>query len=359
MEAQVERRYKTPIIPGSFQGPEKVYLSAKNEGLNLSRQNISEGLEKENSYTLNRSVVRKFPRNRVLVEGFDTQWDSDTADLGLLSKSNDGYKYFLLMIDIFSRYVSVRPLKTKFAKEIIDAMKDIFKQGRQPRTLRTDGGKEFNNHQVKAYLNRKGVHHFSTHNEKQANYGERAIKTIKSKLYRYMVSSNSLRYIDVLQDIVQSYNHTPHRSLGRPPAEVNKENESEVRFDQYLRRPKKKEKHQRFKYNIGDKVRISFTREKFDREYDQKWSGEVFVVANRRRRVDIPIYTLNDWYGEPIKGTYYQQQLQKVNVSDQDLFKIEKILKRRRRNGKTQLFIRWLHWPRKYDSWINEEDVVE
>ena len=353
----LKRRYNDPSAPGSFQGPEKLYTSAKKDG--HTRKDVVRYLQKENTYTLNRALIRKFPRNRVIVEGIDSQWDIDLADLALLEKDNDGYKYVLLAIDVFSRYVWVRPLKTKYAKEVVKALQSIFAEGRTPHSIRTDGGKEFQNKTVKSFLTEYGIHLFSTYNETQANYAERAIKTIKSKLYRYLISRNTLRYIDVLQDLVKSYNHTKHSSLGRTPASVNKNNEGEVRLDQYMLRRKIRDRPQKMWFDLGDQVRISFRREAFDREYGQKWSGEVFVISDRRRRNGIPIYKLKDWNGEPIKGTFYQQQLQKVDVSDEDNFKIEKILKRRRRNGKNQVFVKWLHWPKKFNQWIDEDTITQ
>lgn len=358
MADRVSIRYNTPATPGSFQGPHKAYISAKQAGIqDLTRKEIKESLQKEETYTLNRAVNTKFPRNRVIVEGIDSQWDTDLADLTLLSSSNNGYKHILLMIDIFSRHIWVQALKTKLSEEIIKAMDRIFQLGRQPNSMRTDGGRELNNVRVKKFLNKKGIHHFITHNSTQANYSERAIKTIKSKLYRYMIHNNSLRYIDVLQDIAKSYNNTIHSSLGRPPVEVNKTNEGEVRYKQYLLRRKKTHKQQTFKLNLGDKVRMFLAPEKFDREYGQKWTGEVFLISERRMRRGIPIYKVKDWNGDPIEGTFYQQELQKVNVSDHDLFKIEKVLKRRRRNGANQVFVKFLHWPKKFNAWINEDAV--
>ena len=356
MVDDIRRQYNDPSAPGSFQGPAK--LATRNRSI----KDVLAALRKENTYTLNRALKRRFPRNQVVVEGLDSQWDVDLADLALLKKSNDDSKYFLLAIDIFSRYVWVRPLKTKYATEIVKVLKSILAEGRRPHSIRADGGREFQNRTVKAFLAEQGIHIFSTYNDTQANYAERAIKTIKSKLYRYLISRNTLRYIDVLQDLVKSYNNTKHSSLGRTPASVNKGNESEVRYDQYRlrRKPKNDEDHkkQRMLFDIGDQVRISYRREAFDREYGQKWSGEVFIIAERDRRNGIPIYKLKDWNGEPIKGTFYQQQLQKVDVSDDDAFKIDKVLKRRRRNGRNQILVKWMHWPNKFNKWI-DEDVVE
>ena len=357
MVEEIRRQYKDPAAPGSFQGPSKLVTR------NRSIKDVLAALRKEDTYTLNRALNQRFPRNRVVVDGIDSQWDVDLADLALLEKSNDGFRYFLLAIDIFSRYVWVRPLKTKYAKEIVTALKSILAEGRHPQSIRTDGGREFQNRSVKAFLAEREIHLFSTYNEPQANYAESAIKTIKSKLYRYLISRNTLRYIDVLQDLVKSYNNTKHSSLGRTPATVDKSNESEVRLDQYRlrRKPKHDEDHrkQRMLFDIGDQVRVSFRRETFDREYGQKWSGEVFIITERDRRNGIPIYKLRDWNGEPIKGTFYQQQLQKVDVSDEDAFKIDKVLKRRRVNGRNQVLVKWLNWPKKFNQWIDEDAIEE
>ena len=359
MEGEIEERYKTQSAPGRFQGPDKVYISAKRSGINTTKAAVKEALSSQDSYTLNRSIVWKFPRIRVVVQGYNTEWDSDLADLALLSTKNDGYKYLLVMIDIFSRYAWVRPLKTKFAKEMVKAMKSIFEKGRKPALLRTDGGREYKNNVVKTYLNNQGIHHFRTFNETKANFAERVIKTLKSKLYRYVVANNTLRYTDVLQDVVKSYNNTVHSSLGRAPSEVYKGNEGEVRFEQYLRRSKLELKPQRFEFKPGDRVRVVLIKEKFDREYGQKWSGEVFVIVSRRKRDGIPIYVLKDWNGVPVEGTFYQQQLQKVIVDEEGLFKIEKILKRRRRNGVNEVLVRWLRWGPRFDSWIREDSIEE
>ena len=352
--------YKTPSQPGSFQGPLKVYQQARKAGLAVTQKDVDTYMQGESTYTLNRGVYRKIPRNRVVVEGIDSQWDIDLADMSQLAEQNDGYKYFMLAIDVFSRYVWVRPVKTKHAEVIMTALESVLKEGRHPEAIRTDGGREFQNKRMKDFLNKRDIYLFSTYNETQANYAERAIKTLKSKLYRYLIDRNTLRYVDVLQDLTHSYNKTKHSSLGRPPSEVNKDNESEVRLDQYLRRRKPKQpKLQTYRFDIGDHVRISYRREHFDREYGQKWSGEIFRVHKRRMREGIAVYSLKDWYGEDIKGTFYDRQLQKVSVSGEDSFKIEKILKRRKRRGKSEVYVKWLHWPKKFNSWIDASAVTD
>ena len=103
---------------------------------------------------------------------------------------NDGYKYLLVVIDIFSRNGWVQPLKDKTAKEIVSAFDKILKEGRIPKCLRTDAAKDFTSERFQNYVESKNLTHFVTHSEKQANYVEQLIKTLKSKIYRYMVEKN-------------------------------------------------------------------------------------------------------------------------------------------------------------------------
>jgi hypothetical protein len=112
-----------------------------------------------------------------------------------------------------------------------------------------------------------------------------------------------------------------------------------------------------FRFKVGDKVRITYIRNIFTREYEEKWTGEIFKVTQRIMRGGLPIYRLKDVHDEEIKGTFYQSELQKVDVWDDDIWKIEKILKKKGKGNNKQYFIKWLHWPKKFNSWIYVRDV--
>ena len=96
-----------------------------------------------------------------------------------------------------------------------------------------------------------------------------------------------------------------------------------------------------------------------DREYSQKWTGELFKIDTRFRREDVPVYTILDWDGERVDGTFYEPELQPVTIDPTTEYRVEKILKRRVRNKRKEVLVRWLHWPKKYDSWIPEADVKD
>ena len=363
-EKYLRQIYLDPSHPGSFGSALQLYKNVKKEGrYNISHSKIKKWIQKQESYSRNKKVTRQFKRGRVIVEGIDDQFDADLASLIDYSETNDGYKYLLVVIDIFSRYAWVQPLKDKSAVEIVKAFDKIISEGRIPKRLRTDAAKDFTSEKFQKYVKGKGIVHFTTHNEKQANYVERFIKTLKSKIYRYMVSQNSSRYIDVLQKIVDSYNKTWHSGIRSEPINVTKENEKQLWWQMYWPKepydPHKKKNVIKFSFKVGDRVRTTFVRHAFQREYDSKWTGEIFKVSRRYMRQDQPIYKLVDWYDKPMKGSFYQNELQKVDVSAQDMFKIEKVIKYKGRGNKREALVHWLGWPKHFDSWIPASDITK
>ena len=289
-------------------------------------------------------------------------------DMVDLAKQNEGYQYLLVCINILSRFARCIPLKTKKGKDVLQGLKTIFKDGFKVNMVRTDRGMEFRSKEVNAYLKSQNVHHFYALNtETKANYAGRLIKTLKHKLFRYMMKNRTQRYIDVLQDIVHSYNHTLHRSLGATPASITEEKEGESRLQQYLLRrdrtkrstmPKKKAR-KIYKFKINQTVRLSHVRSVFDRQYSQKWTGEIFKIGTRFRREGVPVYTILDWDNERVEGTIYEPELQAVDVDLNTEYHIDKIVKRRVRNKRKEVLVSWLHWPKKYNSWIPEADVKD
>ena len=374
----LRKLYYTPGNPGSFGGPEKLYQAVKQDGkYKIGRRRIRQFLNNEDSYSLMKPIRRSFPRSKVVVDTIDSMWDGDLADVSNISSQNEGYKFLLVLIDIFSRFLFIVPLKNKQHQNITDGLKYIFLKGRKPHTLRTDKGSEFKNRWVKSFLKKEGVHTIYTQNETKANYAERVIRTMKNLMYRYFIKNRTYRYVDVLQDLVTSYNQRPHRSLGEyAPATVNKKNADEMRLISYLSTTKKKptastskleksnesmtkkKRYKRiFKYKIGDDVRISQLKHSFQRDYQQKWTEEYFKISKRYQRDGIPVYKIKDLADDPIEGTFYESELQKVMKSGDILYRVEKVLRKRKRGKTKEVFVKWEGWPSKFNSWIPESSL--
>ena len=175
-----------------------------------------------------------------------------------------------------------------------------------------------------------------------------------------MYHNQTHRYLDVINDIVNSYNNTTHGSINMKPKDVNKQNELNLWARQYLKQGKKKKLRKPFyQYNIGDYVRISRFVNIFTRDYDQKWTLEIFRIINRNAKQGFPIYDIEDYDGEPIIGSFYEPELQKVEVDKDQIFKIDKVLQTKTKNKIKMHLVSWLSWPKKYNSWIKDADLTD
>jgi len=148
----------------------------------------------------------------------------DLADLSSLSKYNDRHKYFLNVIDIFSRYAWSVPLKDKTGTSITSALKSLF-QNRKPITVQSDKGTEFVNASVQQYLKRQRVNFHTTHNPNiKGAVIERLNKSLNTRMYKYFTKYNTYRYLDVIDKLLTGYNNSVHSTIGMPPSKVNSSN---------------------------------------------------------------------------------------------------------------------------------------
>ena len=156
----LEEIYYTLPSGASFSGIDALFRAAKEKGLKtITRKQVQNWLRKQEVYTFHKPARKNFKRNRAITGGRNIQYQADLVDLTSLSAFNNGYKYLLTCIDIFSKYAWAIPLKTKTGPEITNAFKKIFKS-QKPKILQTDKGSEFLNKTFQSYLkNPHCVHH--------------------------------------------------------------------------------------------------------------------------------------------------------------------------------------------------------
>jgi len=236
------------------------------------------------------------------------------------------------------------PLKNKTGLEVASALEKIFKE-RKPEKLWVDKGKEFYNAHVQ-----KLITLYSTENEEKSSVVERWNRTMKEKMYKYFSANSTRKYIDILQYLVDGYNNTIHSSIGMSPKEASqKKNEAKVWHNLYGDYRPIKRKIPKFK--VGDKVRITKKKGIFEKGYTPRWTEEMFTVSDVRY-TDPITYKIVDYNNEEIKGTFYEQELQKAT---QEMFRIEKIVKRK---GNKSL-VKWLGYPNSFNSWVDNSDLVK
>ena len=354
--------YFNPSHPGSYAGPTKLYQVVKNERKHsITFKEIQEWLQDQDAYSLQKPLKYKFRRNRVVSRGLDYLWDMDLADVSNLQKENNGIKFLLIVIDIFSRYLWVVPLLNKQHSTVISGLKMVFTQGRKPKWLRSDAGGEFQNRWMKAFLKKQNVGHFVTYNETKANYAERVIRTLKVLMYRYFTHKQTYEYTSVLQNLVQNYNSRPHSSINnRHPVDINASNEATVWKEQYIDSINLKtiKRTKKYKFDIGNLVRLPHLKRPFQRDYQEKWSEEVFVIKTRRFRSGIPIYKVEDFSNDSVQGTFYEHELQRVNKNKDDLWRVDDVIKKRKRKGKEEWFVSFIGWPKKFNMWLPKDNII-
>ena len=183
---------------------------------------------------------------------------------------------------------------------------------------------------------------YSTHNAGKSVAAERFSRTLKSKIYKYMISISKNVYIDKLDDIVNECNDTYHTTIKMKPIDV--------KYNTYINTDKEiNNKDPKFK--VGDRVSISKYKNTFAKGYTPNWSEEAFVIKKVKNTVSWT-YAINDLNGEEIIGTFYKKELQKTN---QEEFRIEKVIKRKG----DKIYVKWKGYDNSFNSWIDKIDIIK
>ena len=212
-------------------------------------------------------------------------------------------------------------------------------------------------------LKKYKIHHYTTFSIYKAAHVERFNRTIMEKIEKYMYAKNTMRYLNVLQDIVEAYNNTRHRIIGMAPYQVSKSNENDLLLAQYSselprRRPK---------FKIGDLVRFQHQKFLFEKGRTQKWSPRLYRITHILHKFNPIMYKIVDnETNEEVKGSFNPAELELVYESKYE-YNIERVLDVDTRTildqngGKKKVrfyLIQWLDKPDSFRSWLSEDDIA-
>jgi hypothetical protein len=344
---KLQKVYYSTTNEAGFGSIQKLYKHFKGQ---ISYRTIKEWLSSQEVYTLHKAIRRKYRRRRIYTHHFNYLWEIDLAFMNSLAKHNDGINYLFFIIDTFTKYLWVCPLREKTPEAIIKAFSTIKQT---PIFVRSDLGSEFSNNKFKSYLKSRNIQYYTTHSDLvHAAIVERSIRTIKEKIFKYLTHKNSNHYLTILPKIIKTYNNTKHRSIGylTPIQAKLSSNRERVKKSLY---PNETLQIKKPKFKINDIVRISKTRKVFFKGYLPSWTGELFKISGIRL-TDNPItYTLVDLNGDDILGTFYEEELQ-LFTGDLKImsFKIEKILKTKGKGQNKQFLVKWLNYPPSFNTWV-------
>lgn len=307
-------------------------------------------IKKEIVNELHKPARKTFKRRRVIVKGLNDLFQADLVEMIPYARMNRGFRYILVVINVFSKFVWAEPVKRKTAQDVSAAMKKMLSQMKTtPKNIQTDNGKEFYNQEFKKLMDKWKINHYSTFSTLKASVVERVNRTLKNKMWKQFSLQGSYKWLSLLPKIVNEYNSTRHSTTDMKPSEVNVKNAKTLLKSVYSRLKTIDPKGVKFRQ--GDSVRISKYRQAFAKGYTPSWSNEIFKIR-KINYTNPTTYLLEDQSGENIEGAFYTEELQKTNYSD--VYLVEKVL---RRKG-NKLYVKWLGLDNRHNSWVNKKDVV-
>ena len=348
-----KKLYTDSKFPGSFSGKKRFIKSIRSKDPSIKINDIEKALRSIDSYSLHKPLQKPKLYRRIYSKGINYQFQIDLIDMTKFENENDGYRWFITIIDIFSKKAWAFKMKRKSGKAILEVMEPFLEEN-TPKKIEFDQGKEFYNRPFLKLLKRLKIVYFSVYSDNKCAIVERFNRTLKTRMYRSFTARGNQRWIDILQDLVDGYNDSIHSSIGFKPNEVNKRNEHLVRKKLYPKVIKEK-KYTKAAFKIGDTVRLAGKKTAFQKGYEQTYSYEVFEVYEIKDTYP-KTYGIKDYKGEVIEGSFYKSELERVDKSD-DIWPVNKILKSRSYRGATQYLVNFVGYPESLTEWIPQNQL--
>ena len=352
------KSYVSPSSPFAFAGINAI----RKDGL-VSANEAKQVLHSMDAYTRHRQ--RKKPKtNPYFVHRLRELGQGDLCDKSNLAEWNDDYKFLLCVMDTFSRFLWVRPIKNKSGAAMTEALDSIFSEvGRQGRRavferFLTDAGTEFLSASARKVYRKHNVHHQTAN--VHASHVERKQRDLQQRIGQYLTERETRRYIHVLPDIVHGLNHAYHRILHMSAAQAERaENHVSVRFAMAEYFEKSRSQSHAPSIKVGEWVRV-VTRGTFRKSYDETFSTDFYRVKKILTHMPRPMYIIEDPNGVEERGFYYEEELSPFRS---DVFKVKQVLKRRKKRGRTdgaeESLVEWLGFPRSKATWVDNSQLTD
>ena len=332
-----QQQYGTFLVKNIIRSKRKLGM-----GNNFTMQDLSN--------ELNKPVINKFERKKIIVNHIDEIHSCDLVDMQKYSRVNKGYKYIFTNIDIFSKYSWSFPLKTKTIKEIKSCFQKIFNE-RKPKYIWSDQESAFFSKEMLQFFKDNNVKIYYTHSDLKAVIIERFNRSLRELMMKEFVKNNNTVWYNILPDLINTYNNRYHQTIKMKPKNVNKLNEKHIKntvynYDITNKKPK---------FKINDLVRISLKRRAlFDKPTGNiKWSEQIYKIY-KINKSNVITYQLKDMNNEIIKGQFYTKELQLTKNTTGEYI-IEKILK----TNKDKIYVKWRGYDNSFNSWINKNNVTK
>ena len=217
--------------------------------------------------------------NSYVVNNFLDQIQLDIADFTQNAGLNDGFRYALVGVDVFSRYAWAVPIKTKQPFDVLNAFKEIIRVIGKPKSIFSDMEGSILSNEFKNFLKDNDIEQKTTLNH--AGYAESFIKTLKMMISDRLEGEglNLDRWIDVIKPVLSKYNLSKHSAIKMSPYEAKRKNNYfDVLFNNYNN---VKNDRNYEPLEVGDEVRIMIKKTTKTKATDPKWTREIYKIVDK------------------------------------------------------------------------------
>ena len=369
----LKKIYENLKNPCAYSGVRKLYNYVRRNGRrDITENDIINFLREQEGWNKHGLINRNFVRRPIKVSRPGLILGIDLLDLTKkIANYNNRHRYIFLKIDLFSRKLSLTPITNKSNKTCANVLESFFEKAPYKYTfIFSDSGWEFVGKYTQKVYDKFNITRYSSKNKKfKCAIAERTVRSVKEKLYRYFTQRNTLKYIDILKDIEEGYNDTPHKGLAfNTPNAVHaltdldkiKEQEKLQLAQKYLNWGTISSQEKRRKVsctqalNKGTHVRLLLAKAEkvFQKSYEVLYTDEIFVIDRIVRKFPYTYY-LKDLNGEPIEGLVYRQEMQVASLPKKAI--ISKVLKKEvdKKSGKIRYLVSWQGYPESFNSYVD------
>lgn len=277
-----------------------------------------------------------------------------------LVKANNGYKYLLCIIDVYTKMAWVYPMKKVSCDSVVDCLQDLFlKCGTLPQRIQTDKGSEFKCSKIKQLMKDKNINHFFSTTDRKCAAVERFNLTIQQLLYKLMAKENSYEWTKFLQTAMKIYLNRSHRTIKMSPLEAEQlENQEKLKSIYKKKYAIAEDNRKEPKYKVGDSVRLWIKRTSFWRGYYEDFTREYFIIDQVLSNLPVPRYKIKDIMGEEIEGTFFEDELLLFSAPSDMKYEIEKVVQTRGSGRNKQFLVKYVGWPDKFNEWKSKNELI-
>jgi len=336
---EIIKTYYSNLLGNNYRSSTNLHQRIMKEFLNISRKDVENYVKNLEIKQLIHPIEENKITKPIITERVMQQVQVDLIDVSNLAKHNDNVNFILTVIDIFSKFAWVYPLKNKSSKSIAYNLQQWICQEGSCEIIQSDNGAEFVNSDFVKLCQRFGIEHHTSLPYKPTSQGavERFNGTIKNYIFRYLTDYKSKRYIDNLSFMVYSYNSTQHSTTRKTPFEIHKKRHESFKMlndlvhknisdnaEKMIEKSLKNQSAMKDELEAGDKVRVGLLFLKEGRRKQnsmlkknkQHWSNEIYEVIDIKNDDDLISYKLDIPLKEEENRWFYRHQLLKVNTQE-------------------------------------------